>query len=61
MEYGQIFERFPEYPDPLEYGFTEIGEGIITPTLNEEFEEGATFYGTLSESTIKDFSDEDIE
>ena len=54
MEYGQIFERFPEHPDPLEYGFTEIGKGIITPTLNEEFEEGATFYGTLSESTIKD-------
>ena len=30
MEYGQIFKRFQEYPDPLEYGFMEIGEGIIT-------------------------------
>ena len=61
MEYGQIFKRFPGYPNPIEYGFTEIGEGIITPTLNKEFEEGATFYGTLSESTIKDFDDEDTE
>ena len=43
MEYGQIFKRFPGYPNPIEYGFTEIGEGIITPTLNKEFEEGALF------------------
>ena len=61
MEYKTIFDRFPEYPDPLEYGFMEIGEGIITLTLNKEFEEGATFYGRLSESTIKDFNNKNME
>ena len=61
MEYEQILKRFLEYPDPPECGFMEIGQGIITLTLNEEFEEGVTFHGTLSESTFKNFNNEDIE
>eukprot|EP00794_Sanderia_malayensis_P002589 gene2589-3000_t len=60
MEYDQIFESIPEYPDPTEFGFSEIGEGVLTPTLNQDFEEGATFY-TVMESAIKDGDEVDIE
>ena len=41
-EYDQISVNSPGYPDPLDLGFKEIGDGILTPILNEDFEEGST-------------------
>ena len=51
MEYDQIFQSYPDYPYPLEYGFKEIGHGIISPILNEDFEDG-NFYSFISASQI---------
>ena len=34
LEYDQIFHKVPEYPDPLEYGFKEIGEGIVSLVIS---------------------------
>ena len=43
MEYDQIFQSDPE-SNPLEYGFKEIGHGIISPILNKDFEDDGNFY-----------------
>ena len=52
MEYDKIFQSDPDYPNPLEYGFKEIGHGIISPILNEDFEDDGNFYSFVSASQI---------